>query len=191
MWGLWAGSFSPALPVAIFYELFWLDLLAVGTYVPPNALFPLVAVLALAQNTGVSDPWPVTVLVLLSLPLAQLGSWVEKRHRLWQIGGYNRLLGHYRAGRSLEFVSSWALALSLLQVFAANFVVFFAALWGCGLVFATLAPLLPVTKVPFFTWAPLWGLGAVGGILALRTKRSFTVFGFLLGAAALYGFIGN
>lgn len=191
LWGLWAGSFTPALPVAVFYELFWLDLLAVGTYVPPNALFPLIGVLALAQNMGISDPWPMTVLVALSLPLAHLGTWVEIRHRLWQVSGYNRLLRHYRAGRSLEFVSSWALAFSLLQLFAVNFAVFFAALWGCGVLFAALVPFMPSIQAPFASWAPLWGVGAVGGLLALRTKPGFVAFGLLTGAAAVYGFIAN
>ncbi len=191
LWGLWTGELSPALPLALFYELFWLDLFAVGTYVPPNALLPLLCLLTLSHIMGLADPWILSVLALVLLPMAHLGTWLELRHRLWQISGYNRLLRAFRMGRSLEFVSSWALALSLVQLFFMNFLLFFVIAWASCPLLMMLVPFIPEMDhvPPLSSWTMLWAIGALGGLMALRIRRSFALFSLMAGAAALYGFV--
>lgn len=178
------------LALALFYELFWLDLFAAGTYVPPNALFPLLTVLTLAGAQP--DPTAATLIgpVLLTLPLARLGSHLEERHRVWQAAGYDRVLAQHRTLVSPEGAAAWAIGLSLLQLFTLYFCVFFGVTYLCLLA----ADIVTVWQksppaVAGASWAVLWGIGAIGGLLALRIRRAYLAFGFgcaAVAAAALF-----
>lgn len=191
LWGILTGDMTVALPLAVFYELFWLDLFPAGTYLPPNGLFPMLTVVALAGTLPSPDISTLFLPVILTLPLAFLGSYLEKRQRKWQVAGYTRLLRAFRSGRDLEGPAGQAVAVSLLQLFALNFAAFlcaatlvaaaseqFAAWQGQPLTFA------------HATWPLLWIIGCVGGVMSLRIRRSYVIFAagsVCVGLMALWG----
>lgn len=52
LWALFTGQWMPAIHLAIFFELFWLDKFFIGSYIPPFAGFPLMLLLPLAYICG-------------------------------------------------------------------------------------------------------------------------------------------
>ena len=184
LWGAATGDFATALPLALFYELFWLDLFPVGTYLPPNALFPLFTVLAIASTMHQPDAATLFLPILFTLPLGFFGAYVEKIHRLWQVFGYERLLRGFRSGSELGMVAGNAVALSILQFFLLNGIVFFAVAALCIAADTSIRPLSPLAEHNV-TWPFIWIFGIAGGILSLRIRRGYIVF---LAGSACIGF---
>jgi PTS system mannose-specific IIC component len=177
VWGAVTGDMALALSLAVFYELFWLDLFPAGTYMPPNALFPLLCVLTLSQN--LADPGIATLFlpVIVTLPLAAFGAYIEKRQREWQVTGYNRVVLRLRAGGDIGKAAGRSVSVSLAQSFICNGIAFFIA--ANLIVFA--ASLLTAWKGGFpvyshASWPLLWVIGAVGGMLSLRLRRNYLLF---------------
>ncbi len=168
---------ATAVSLAVFYELFWLDLFPAGTYMPPNSLFPMLAVFTYA---GLLPHPGITTLflpVILTLPLAILGAFIEKRHREWQVPGYNRVTQSLRAGDDVGKAASRSVAFSLGQLFLMNFAVFILAVSLILLAVEGLS--LWKHQPPTFahaSWPLLWVMGAVGGVLALRIRRNYIIF---------------
>ena len=190
-WGLLAGDMPTAVSLAVFYELFWLDLFPAGTYVPPNPLFPLLATLTLAGTT--TNPGIATLFlpVIITLPLAFLGSRVERLQRELQVAGYNRITRSMRMGTDVGKAASRSVTGSLIQLFVLNFLVFFLAT-GCILYcyhwIAAVRGGLPA--FPHASWPLLWIFGTLGGLLGLRIRRNFLVFAagsVCVGIFALFG----
>lgn len=182
---------ATALSLAVFYELFWLDLFPAGTYIPPNALFPMLTIIALAETLPSQDITVLFLPVILTLPLAFFSTHIEKRHREWQVAGYNRLLRNYRAGGDMESAASFSVGIALLQLFTVNFTAF---LFTSTLVAAAADMYMVWQKQPLTfahaTWPLLWIIGCVGGVLALRIRRSYIIFGVgsvCVGILALWG----
>ena len=184
VWGLITGDMTTALFLAIFYELFWLDSLPVGTCVPPNALFPMFCVLVFAETTSSTGIHALFLPVMLTLPLGLLGSFLEKKHREWQSKGYARTLQAFHATGSVEKPARVSIGISLAQSFFLHFTIFLCV---APVVLAALHYLTvcheTVLTLPDATWPLLWAFGAMGGVLALRIKRSLTIFA--IGIAAL------
>lgn len=177
IWGLVSGDIKTAVSLAIFYELFWLDLFPAGTYIPPNALFPMLSMAALAGFWGDTDITVLFVPIILTLPLASLGASLERRHRELQASGYERLLQHFQTGRSLEDAARLSIGASLAQIFCLNFSTFFCA---TSLILFIAGWIAPISEPPFFftqaSWPLLWAFGGIGSVLALRIRRGFIAF---------------
>ena len=177
IWGAASGDMALAVSLAIFYELFWLDLFPAGTYMPPNALFPMICVLTLSLALPAPDITGLFLLVIMTLPLASLGSYLEKRQRDWQVAGYNKLILTFRAGGNLEAAAGRSIYASLALLFTLNSGVFFAVTTLAAFAVSLLAswqtsPLICASA----SWPLLWSIGAVGGLLSLRIRRNYIVF---------------
>ena len=166
-----------AISLAVFYELFWLDLFPAGTYMPPNALFPMLCVLTL--SLALPDPNIMTLFlpIVLTLPLASFGSYLEKRQREWQVASYNKLILAFRAGNDLEKAAGRSTYTSLAQLFALNSITFWAI---ASLVVFAASFLTDHAGHPLVykdaSWPLLWAIGAVGGVLSLRIRRNYIIF---------------
>jgi hypothetical protein len=166
-----------AISLAVFYEVFWLDLFPAGTYMPPNALFPMLCVLSLSLANQHTDITSLFLPVILTLPLASFGSYLEKRQREWQVASYNRLILAFRAGNDLEKATSRSIFASLAQLFSLNCAVFCIisslVLFGASFLTNNLGQSL---LYPNASWPLLWTIGAVGGLLSLRIRRNYIIF---------------
>lgn len=171
------GDMATAVSLAVFYELFWLDLFPAGTYLPPNALFPMLCVFTLAET--LPDPGIATLFlpVILTLPLAFLGSCIEKLQREWQVAGYNRVILSLRSGGDIAKTATYSVSVSLAQLFTLNAVAFFTVTCLVLLLSATLTSWQghPLT-FSHASWPLLWVIGSVGGVLGLRIRRNYIVF---------------
>lgn len=189
VWAAVTGQWETAVPTALFFELFYLDLFPIGTYIPPHGPFAVLAALVMMRIFQISQPSLAALLIFASMPAAMLGSRLEQRHRQWQNLGYTRMLQSTRPGQE-RTVS----AVRLVRNALAQTCVIQAA--GFLLVMALLVPLVDwlllhlrarVLMTPM-TWSHLWMLGTVGALLSLRLRRIYTVFlGMSLVAGVLFG----
>lgn len=176
-WAGLTGQWELAMAAALFFELFYLDLFPIGTYVPPHGPFALLVALALMQMLEVSQPQSVAVLIAISLPAAYLGSSLEQTLRQRQNLSYTRMLQSTRPGQE-HIVSPAALArTALVQTCVVSGMAFL-------LVMAVLAPLaewtllhmrMHVLRLPI-SWPHLWMLGTVGALLSFRSRRVYALF---------------
>lgn len=176
LWGLFGGEWATTLSVAIFFELFWLDAIPAGTYIPPHLAACTVACLALTTRFGLSQPAQVMVPLFLSMPLAWLGTHVEQALREWQNRNYSFILQWAR--HSADPSAPSRLVLRAVVVTAAASWLFFLA---CILVLAVLTDMIlsrlgpDLTGLPL-TWAPLWISAGIGGVLSLRLRKAQAAF---------------
>lgn len=177
IWGAVTGQWEVSLAVAIFFELFFLDLFPIGTYIPPHGSFALLTTLALVQFFTVSQPPAIFLLMLLCLPTAFLGSRLEHTHRRWQNVEYTRMLQSTRTGGKDAISVPGVAGRSVLQLCVLNLSAFI-------LVMALLVPITEwillhargrVLVLPI-TWPAIWMLGTIGALLSLRSRRVYAVF---------------
>lgn len=174
-WGAVTGEFTTSLNISIFFELFWLDLIPVGTFIPPHLTAATFASLSLTTWFGLSNPTEILGVILASMPLAWLGTKVEEWIRDQERAGYNRLL-HW-ARHSGDRSGPGILVLrSLARTFAVSWAFFLAAVLLLAFVFDTLFTLYPgALSAVDVQWAHLWGAATLGGLMALRLKRAYAV----------------
>ncbi len=191
-WSAVTGQWELAIPTALFFELFFLDLFPIGTCVPPHGPFALLVVLALASIFDVTQPPLGFTLIMLSMPAALLGSKLEQRHRQWQNLGYTRMLQSTRPGRESSVSAPLLARNSLVQMSLVQGLAFL-------LVMAVLTPfaerLLPharmhVLLVPL-TWPHIWMLGTLGALLSFRTRKVYAVFLVMIFIAGLVFGMGH
>ena len=176
VWGLLTGDMAVALSVALCFELFWLDLIPAGTFIPPNAAASTMAALALTSFFGFHTAPEAVFAILFCLPLGWIGSRLEQMQRGWQNASYNRLLNGIRASQPVEYAPSGLVLRSMVQMSMVNFVFFCASLLALISLFGLLTAHAP-HGLPrdFMSWGHLWLLASLGGLLALRTVRAFSV----------------
>jgi PTS system mannose-specific IIC component len=186
-WSALTGQWAVAIPVALFYELFYLDLFPLGTFIPPHAPFALLVTLALTNIFDLSQPSLVFVVLCLSMPAAWLGSKLEGRHRQWQNLSYTRMLQSTRPGQE-HIASATGLARNaLIQVCIIQGLAFI-------LVMTLLTPIAewvllqvrtPVLDLPV-GWPHIWMLGALGALLSFRTRKIYAAFLVMTAAVGIW-----
>ena len=176
VWGLVVGDVTFAVSVSLVFELFWLDLIPAGTFIPPNTAASNLVVLALAAIFGFHDPSQVVFPILLSLPLAWVASRGEQFLRRRQDQGYDVLQSWLESGtedqyRPQDLVRRAAVRSALayfLFMLAVTTTMTVAVAWLLGLGF--LRP-----PVAMFTWPHLWIAASLGGLLALRVPGAYGI----------------
>lgn len=185
IWGAFTGEWDMTLKLALFFELFWLDLMYVGTYIPPFSSMSLLMCVLLVDYFGISDVQQLPLPLLLSLPWALTGAAAERWARQRQSMLFFNLVERGEAAHASSVPSRVFLqCIGKLMILQA---VVFA---GCYTITENLGHLvigwvgLPVFS--WLNWGLLWTLGAaMGGFMALRTRRAYAVF-----AAAMAGALG-
>lgn len=188
VWGLITGDMTLALSVAVCFELFWLDLIPAGTFVTPNAAAATLAALALTHFFGLTTAPEAVFAILFCLPLGWLGSRLEQWQRTWQNASYNRLLQGIRASHPMEYAPAGLILRSMVQMGVVNFVFFCAALLALISLFGLITSHAPHgLPADFMNWGHLWLAASLGGFMALRTVRAFSVLAVAVALLALAG----
>ncbi len=178
LWGLLTGHYQLGLGVGLFFELFWLDQIPAGTYIPPNTVFSTLLTLGLADYFLLLQPSELLLPLALSLPMALVGARLEYLQRRWQDAGYNSLLHWMRLadGRRNPRHPERLILTSVLQQLALNLAVFTVGILVLIEVVAVMRPMVGAYLRSFpITWPHLWFVAALGGILALRLNRSYKI----------------
>ncbi len=184
-WGIFTGDYTTSLYIAIFFELFWLDLIPVGTFIPPHLTAATFSALALTTYFGLEHPAQIMGIIFASMPLAWLGTRVEGLLREQERGSYNKLLNWARNPETSDGPSV-LVRRSLIRTFVASGVTFYIAILILKFCFQGLFSLYPgLLSAIDITWAHLWIAATLGGLMALRVKRAYAVLGV---GIALYAF---
>ena len=176
-WWLCTGQYSPALPLALFFELFWLDLFHIGGYIPPMGAFPYLLLLLLSSRFGWSTPAAFTFPLAMLLPLAYLLPYAESRQRDYQKNASSLLLRRARGNAPLGGLPAQQITISIVQQIVIALSLFIAATAACHTVFS-LNVLEEKTGgiVLNVDWPVLYAIAAIGSLISLRIKRAYIVF---------------
>ena len=178
IWGLCTGDWVLALPLGIFFELFWMDLLGAGTYIPPNANLPLLLCLFTQHLFAPSSPGVPLMLIVLALPTAFMATHLEQWHRKNQIQVHDRFVEDAKMEMP---VNTWVIASSILKLWIMETALFAGlAIILFWLVKLTIALFGQMPSLLNLSWPTLWLVAALGGVLSLRTKRAMLALGVTL-----------
>ena len=178
VWWICGGGFAPALPLAIFFELFWIDLIPVGGYIPPMPSFPYLLLLSLSGVFGWTDAQAIAFPLLVCLPLAYVIPLLEAFQRGRQKGAYHTLLKHVHDGENMATTPGKLVIVSSAQILLFTYGAFLVA-WGSLFIFFSLPPVQRIILFPFaIDWPVFYVVAATGSLLALRIKRTYVLFVF-------------
>lgn len=190
-WGIFTGDYTTSLYIAIFFELFWLDLIPVGTYIPPHLTAATFSALSLTTYFGLDHPARIMGILFASMPLAWLGAQAEAMVREQERGSYNKLLNWARNPDSSNLPSQLVLR-SLGRTFLLSWVVFFMAILVLKFTFQNLFSIYPgFLSGISISWAHLWIAATMGGLMALRLKRAYAILAAGVTLIALFMLLGR
>lgn len=185
---LWALIFDqpvPALPLAVFFELFWLDRFPIGSYLPPFPAFSFMLLLALTDAYGWSSPQVVCFPLALSLPLAYVIPHIESYARKKQNASYDLLLA--TVGRDdFETVLSSVLRRAFFQQIIMAGALFTAVYTMLHLFFVLNGDVVLSNTT---TWLGIIAVGCLGAVMALRITVAYKAFILALATVAVFKFL--
>lgn len=190
-WALFTGDITTSLYIAIFFELFWLDLIPVGTYIPPHLTAATFAALSLTTYFGFEHPARIMGILFASMPLAWIGAKLEAILREQERGSYNKLLNWSRSSEPRNMPSQLVLR-ALARNFVFSFITFYSGLLVMKFTLETVFSLYPgfLSSISV-TWSHLWIAATMGGLMALRLKRAYGVLVLGTTLVALYFISGQ
>ncbi len=182
-WAVFTGQTTVCVNIAIFFELFWLDLIPVGTYIPPHLTAATFAALSLTTFFDYESPARVLVIMFASMPLAWLGAKLEALLREQEQGSYNALLHWSRRSRPASGTPGKLVTKALARTCIFSFVTFYLYLIVLKFTLQTFFSCYPgLMSSVHISWAHMWVAATVGGLMALKFTR---VYGVLAAGAVL------
>ena len=172
--GWLTGDWALALPLGMICELFWLDVLELGSVVAPSGSFAFLLLFPLAHLWGLAGPDQLAVPLLLSLLLGNLVAWAEQSLRVRQNKLVEQVAAHC-AGMAMGLAPAAAVGRMALQRALIHF-----SLYGVcfGLLLLTMhtAHILGIpTTIPVTGWGLLLVIALPGAALTLRTRNLYLV----------------
>lgn len=192
IWGFCTGDWVLAIPLGIFFELFFMDLLGAGTYIPPSGVFSLLLCLFLAESFALNPQTVPVLLIMATLPLAALGARLEQWFRQRRVKLHNFFVEDGQMERPVSLLSITAAVSELWAGQVLLFVLVSLGLFWVGqaalaaLDFLSLSLYLNPASTWPVTWPLLWLVGALGGILSLRVKKAFIAFALTFALLSMF-----
>ncbi|WP_274532706.1 PTS sugar transporter subunit IIC [Desulfocurvibacter africanus] len=191
VWGLLFGDLATAISISLFFELFWMDLIPAGTFIPPQMAASTLAALTLVEVYHFTAP-PLAVLAIIAcLPLAWLGTRIEAMERERQNKSYNELLRSSRGGMD-AFSPGGLVRKGFVRMAIINWLFFLVSsitlVWIAGLVLPFLqryVVLLPVK------WWHVWFGASLGGLLSIRFRPGYILLAVAAAATAFAAYLAN
>ncbi len=177
--GLCTDSLPQALALGLVLELFWIDSLRLGAMVPPTAALSFLLLYPLCLIFQWSMPEQVVLPLVVCILFSHASAWLENWHRsvnashdarleLWAEDVNNK---HGMSPQKILYLSHWRVLWSSALLYVLCFVVLYAF-------FAVLTLWEWVPVFSHVSWPILYGVGLLGAVLALRTRRAYVVLAF-------------
>lgn len=190
-WSLFfPNSANLAFFIGIFYELFWIDVFFVGTYIPPQASLAMLITLAIVKGLHLVSPAQIGVLIFLTLPFAHLGSLAESQVRKWNNRFLAPLLYALRSREEKQFQVQRAVWQGIAALIICNCSVFFVGFFTCFALFQFLQTFFFLSDLPL-SWTILWFTASVSAILAIRIRAGYAALGISSFVFAVFSFLLN
>ncbi|MFO7597880.1 MAG: PTS sugar transporter subunit IIC [Desulfocurvibacter africanus] len=191
VWGLLFGDLATAISISLFFELFWMDLIPAGTFIPPQMAASTLAALTLVEVYHFTAPPLAVLAIIVCLPLAWLGTRIEAMERERQNKSYNELLRSSRGGME-AFSPGELVRKGFVRMAVINWLFFLASsitlVWIAGSVLPFLqryVVLLPVK------WWHVWFGASLGGLLSIRFRPGYILLAVAAAATAFAAYLAN
>lgn len=175
VWWAVTGEAVPALPLALFFELFWLDLYPIGGFIPPMPAFPYLLLLVLCARFSWESPSAIAFPLALLLPFAYVIPLVEAWQRNRLKGDSLAMLEAIERGGALPAAMPWRIIAGTSTAYLVLGFLAFAVV-SMGLSFLASAALehegmgaLPLR----LNWPVLFAVAALGAVVGLRLRRVY------------------
>ena len=180
-----SGQWESILPLGIFLELFWLDSVPLGSVVPPLQMFSFWLLMPLTLHFSWKTPGPMLFPLFLAALCAYGGAGLERWLRLYRNTVRSRILlwiNRDSRGESPARAIGYAILLriGLLCFF---YLIAYVAIGECT---ASLQARNLLPKMPHLTWPMMYTIAALGALLSLRTRQSYTTLFLALGSVLVY-----
>lgn len=173
-----------SLSVAAFFELFWLDLIPAGTFIPPNTSATTLSALTIVHFFGFTTPAEAIFPILFCLPLGWGAARLEYMHRVFQNASYNALQTQVSASSAAIYSPGRLVGRSILQACVLYFVFFeVTTLALVGLTNFLLAEGFLALPTGVMSWGHLWIAASIGPLLSLRSTKAYA---FIFAATAVF-----
>ena len=178
--GWLTGRWDVALPLAIFLELFWLDIIRLGTIAPPSGSISFFLLLPTVLLLDIEAPRQLPLPLMLCVPCAYAVSRLERALR----GKANEDIGPVTrwcagAGGTSPQRVVWR---SVTRQIVGNGLLFILCFYPIYGLLALMQHHVGLPEAPGLSWNVLYGVGLMGAVLALRTRRAYAVLGCALTA---------
>jgi len=192
--GLILGDPYTGLVAGAFIELFWIDRLPIGAYIPPNDTMAAILITAAAVGSGrILGELPQGLIALAVLIFVPLGIAAQKMDRLIVMGNERpaREALEDAAKGDIREIARKHLAAILKTYLLSTFFILIALPLGAGLLvwlYPRLAPWMVRGLVLLYAILPL--IGAAVALNAIHVRGAVPVFcAIFLAATVVFGFI--
>lgn len=179
IFGFFTSDWALALPLGIILELLWLDVLELGSIVPPMGSLSFLLLFPLGRHFGWDTPGPLVLPLVLVTAAAYAAALLERNVRI----GQNVMVGRvhaYCAGASGLLQQA-----ELSPGQAVLIAVFVRALWQFLLYVVSFCLVLCLLflmherdlapQLPVMTWPMLYAAALMGAVLSLRTRQAYAM----------------
>lgn len=180
--GYLTGQWAVAVPLGIVLELFWLDVIPLGPVLAPTGALSYWLTFSMSLLFELHAPGQLVLPLFFAVGSAYASIYLERRQRA-RANALVETMAACEGRLSPDAVVYVSLGRRLAQQ-TGLYLLFFCALYGI-LRMAVAALPNGIPSVPGITWEALYGVGAVGALLALRTRRAYAVLGICLLAMAV------
>lgn len=172
VWWAVTGDAVPALPLALFFELFWLDLYPIGGFIPPMPAFPYLVLLVLCACFGWESPAVIAFPLALLLPFAYVIPLFETWQRNRLKNDSVAMLEAVERGGVLPTLPGRIIARTAAACLLFGLSLFIAVCLGLTLLFAAVFAHggLPALRL---SWPVLLAVAALGAVISLRLRRVY------------------
>ena len=176
LWGACTGDWASVMLCAVFFELLWLDVFAVGTYVPPMPAYSFVVFLFLAQTFSCTSGGDFLIALAISSVPAYIQTAIDVRHRARLARAHSGLMAAAEAPRPLGRVPSRLILSSSLWQMIVGLTVFFPVLLASAGLYTAARRALDSDSFVLVPGTYVAAAAALGAIAALRLRKAYAVF---------------
>lgn len=183
--GCLTGDWLLALPLGITLELLWLDVVPLGSVVPPQGVLSFLLMFPLARLYGWSAPGALLLPLLLAVLAAYGAAFAERSQRVL----LNRLMpaveNFCRTGKGCPPGGALLAGISLRACW--QFALYLACFILLAIIFDGLDSQRRGPILRTINWPMMYVAAMLGAILSLRVRRAYAILlaGLCLAALAL------
>ncbi len=161
------------MPLGIVFELVWLDVLALGSVVPPYGTLSFLLLFPLAVLYDWRQPDVLLLPVAFAMLCAHAAAWLEQQQRQLMDDASERVQ-LWCAGDAGGTLPGRAILYSILVRAGAQYALYIV----CFLLMTALGPLFARIGAEWFpsvSWAMFYAAAMAGAVLGLRIRRAYAV----------------
>lgn len=175
--GYLTGQWAVAIPLGIVLELFWLDVIPLGPVLSPTGALSYLLTFSMSLLFELHAPGQLVLPLFFTMGSAYASIYLERQQRA-RANALVETMAACEGRLSPDAVVYASIGGRLVQQVGLYLLCFYALYGILRMAVAALPNGIPF--VPGITWEALYGVGAVGALLALRTRRAYAVFGVCL-----------